>query len=142
MATVLSALVYTLLDQAGNPRTEAWLTLQYGEEYANGGVSFDLSPYFRRIDHIATFPMSGGTTRSEILPAVATQSVASGTRVTPIPRFEDYGTPVSARFELAALHRGLTSGIWSGAVSVERPLVSGPAAAISGIRFGARAIGY
>jgi hypothetical protein len=144
MATVVSAYTYTIVDQMGNPRTEAWLTLEYGESYVVGGVAFDLSPYFRRLEHVVTEWMSGGTLRA---PAsgygiLSGQAFQSGTHVKAVPVFEDYSTPASARFQLHGVIGGNNpiSGVYFTGI---REVGSGAlAAAVSGVRFLARAIGY
>ena len=137
---VLSATVYTTRDHAGNPRTEAWLTLEFTGGYEVLGQSFDLSPYFKRLDYIQTMPMSGTVLRA-LLSGGGTTGIGSGVfwnsgeslRVRPV--VDDYATPASARFQLLGFVTGPSSGFG------EMVLASGPAAAISGIRFAARAIG-
>lgn len=131
---LVSALTYTVLDHVGNPRTESWMTLEFSGAYATGGQSIDLSSVFRRIEHIQTFPMSGGELRAPVS-AAATFHAASGTQVTVTPVIADYGTPTSARFLIGA------PTILSG-VGQLQDILSGLAGSISGIRFGARVIGY
>lgn len=134
---VVSSVVYSTRDRAGNPRTEAWLTLEFtgayqGDGAYGGGQSFDLSPYFKRIDYIVTAPMSGSTLRD--LVSGASRQFLSGNHVQAVPVVEDFATPASARFQL-----------WGHSVASSflgfAQLASGAAAAISGIRFGARVMG-
>lgn len=134
MGVVVSALVYTQKDVAGNPRTEAWLTLEFSGVYATDGQFFDLSPYFRRIEHAAVFPMSGGEARAPISGA-ATVHVASGSKLQMTPVVADYTAPVSARFLIGA--QSMLSG-----TGHFIDVLSGLAASVSGVRFGARVIGY
>lgn len=131
---LISALTYTILDSAGNPRTESWMTLEFSGAYATGGQSLDLSSRFRRIEHIETFPMSGGELRAPVS-AAATFHAASGAQVTVTPVVADYGTPASSRFLIGA--PSMLSG-----VANFLDILSGLAGSISGIRFGARVIGY
>ena len=137
---VLSATVYTTRDHAGNPRTEAWLTLEFTGNYEVLGQAFDLSPYFKRLDYIITAPMSGGVLRA-VLSGGGTTGIGSGVfwnsgaSLAVRPVVDDYATPASARFQLLGQVTGLASGY------SDMVLASGPAAAISGIRFAARVIG-
>lgn len=131
---LVSALTYTVLDQAGNPRTESWMVLEFSGAYATGGQAIDLSSVFRRIEHVETFPLSGGDLRAAVS-AAATVHIMSGAMVTVTPVVADYGAPVSARFLIGA-------DIALSGVAAVRDILSGLAAAISGIRFGARVIGY
>lgn len=137
---VLSATVYTTRDHAGNPRTEAWLTLEFTGGYEVLGQSFDLSPYFRRIDYIQPMPVSGGVLRA-VVSGGGTTGIGSGVfwnsgdPVIVRPVVDDYATPASARFQLLGRVVGLASGYG------DMVLASSPAAAISGIRFAARVLG-
>lgn len=141
---VLSATVYTLKDQAGNPRTEAWFTLEFTGAYQGdggyaGGQSFDLSPYFKRIDYVQTAPMSGSTLRDVV--SGGTRVFGSGSHVLTVPVVEDFATPTSARFQLWGQGVPFLSGPAGASGYGVTQLVSGPAAAISGIRFAARVLG-
>ena len=137
MANILSATVFTTKDEHGNPHTEGWLTLEFGEAYQgpNGGIAFDLSR-FKRIDYIQTAPISGCVLRA-ILSSATPASGAfwnSGALVQVIPQVPDYNTPQSTRFQIWAPLNAI-----SGFGVTE--LTSAPAAAVSGIRFTARVIG-
>ena len=60
MGSIISAQVYTLVDQAGNPHTEAWLIWEFRDTtYSAGGENIDLTPYFRRVEQIVANPVSG-----------------------------------------------------------------------------------
>lgn len=99
MGVVLSAYVYTIKDIQGNPRTEGWITVTFRPDYRPGGDFFDLSPYFRFIEHTVAYPMSGTEEWS------------------PQPNDSDFPsvlTPISHRIKLM--------GIQSAAISV---LISG-----------------
>lgn len=138
---VVSATVYTTRDHAGNPRTEAWLTIEFTGGYVQQGNAFDLSPYFKRLDYIFTSPMSGGVLRALLSGGAAAASGAiwnSGSQVQVIATVDDFATPASARFQIWATVQP-TSGQASFPGITE--IASGPAAAISGIRFAARALG-
>ena len=145
MANILSALTYTLIDQAGNPRTEAWFTCEFGEAYAVGGVGFDLSPYLKRIEHAQTEWISGGNTRAPAsgYGVLSGLTVHSGSMVKAVPVFGDYAAGVSsARF---MLHGSYTQDFISGIANLSKleEIGSGAlAAAISGVRFLARVLGY
>ena len=133
---VLSATVYTTRDHAGNPRTEAWLTIEFTGNYVQGGQSFDLSPYFKRLDYVHTQPVSGCELRSLLSGAQPASGAFwnSGERVVISPVVDDYATPASARFQIWGTPSALSGfGI--------REIISGVAAAISVIRFTARALG-
>lgn len=133
---VLSATVYTTRDQAGNPRTEAWLTIEFTGNYVQLGQSFDLSPYFKRIDYIQTQPVSGCELRAVLSGAQPASGAFwnSGEQVLIKPVVDDFATPASTRFQIWGTPSALSGfGI--------REIVSGPAAAISGIRFAARVLG-
>lgn len=133
---VLSATVYTTRDQAGTPRTEAWLTLEFTGNYVQGGQAFDLSPYFKRLDYVVAQPVSGCELRSLLSGAQPASGAFwnSGARVDVMPVVDDYANPVSARFQIWGTPSALSGfGI--------REIVSGVAAAISGIRFTARVLG-
>lgn len=129
---VISATVYTLTDEAGTPRTEAWLVMEFTGTLVGGGQSFDLSPYLRNIQHAMPFPMSGGELRAPYSGEV--DIVASGSKVFAQPVVTDYATPASARFQLLGFSTVSGRGI--------QQITSGAAAAISGVRFGARVMGY
>ena len=132
---ILSALTFTVLDQAGNPRTESWMTLEFSGGYFAGGQFQDLSSVFRKIEHIAVFPVSGGVTRAPISGSAAIQ-LGSGQPVIITPVVTDYSAPVSARFMLGGYQN------LSGDMGAVMDVLSGLAASVSGIRFGARVIGY
>ena len=135
---VTSTLVYTLVDEAGNPRTEGWFTIDFTGNYEgpDGGQSFDLSPYFRRIEQILTQPVSGTVLRALLSSATPASGAfwISGARVNVVPRIDDYSTPASTRFQIWA--DVPASGFGT------REITSAPASVISGIRFVARVIGY
>ena len=133
MSAIISSTVFTIVDQAGNPRTEAVLVCEYRENYEPGGIAFNLSPYFRRIEHILTSPISGGRLRTFISGAAVTEGVfLSGDYITALPVTDDYATPASSRVKLIGVN------VFSGSNGA-RELVSG---ATSGVRFLARALGY
>jgi hypothetical protein len=132
---ILSALTRTSVDQAGNPLTESWVTLEFSGAYAEGGQFQDLSSLFRRIEHVETFAMSGGVTRAPISGSAAVQ-LGSGQPVIVTPVEGDYTSPVSARFLLGGYQN------LSGDMGAVLDVLSGLAASVSGIRFGARIIGY
>ena len=145
MSKIVSSTVYITVDQAGNPRTEAWLTCEFGEAYQGdggyaGGISFNLSPYFRRIEYIQTQPVSGSTLRDVV--SGGTREFRSGQHVVAVPVMTDFGTPASSRFQLWGQSLPFISGSPMTSGFGLTQLVSGPTEAISGIRFVARAIGY
>lgn len=145
---VVSALVRTFLDQVGNRFTEGWITLELTGAYTVGGQAFDLSPYYRRIEHINAELMSGGQLRAPASGAGVYSGVAfqSGSWVQPMPVFEDYGTPASTRFQLLGVPASIiaTSGQrQTDAVGGYQEIGSGAlAAAVSGVRFLAKVLGY
>ena len=60
---IISSLVYTTVDQAGNPRTEGWFLVEYQElTYATGGGGLDLSGTYTFIDTVHTESASGAFT--------------------------------------------------------------------------------
>lgn len=143
---VVSTYLYTVRDEAGNPRTEAWFTLEMTGAYQGdggyaGGQAFDLSPYLRRIEHIQAMPVSGCSLR-DIVSGPGNSIFRSGERVLPTPVLEDYGTPASARFQLIGRPTPFLSGPAGASGYGLVQLASGLAAAISGIRFVARVLGY
>lgn len=129
---VVSALVFAKKDEAGNPRTEGWLTLEFTGTLVGGGQAFDLSPYYRSLTHVAPYAMSGGELRAPY--SGEFDIAASGSKVWAQPVVTDYATPASARFQL------LVASVVSGR-GVQQ-ITSGAAAAISGVRFGAQVLGY
>jgi len=141
MPSIVSALVYTLIDQGGNPRQEAWFTCQFGEAYQPGGIAFDLSPYLKRIEHVSTEWMSGGALRAPISGVGIFSGAAfqSGGQVKALPVFEDYDTPASARFMLQSV---LVHALVSGTTGLGGLQEIGSGLAASGVRFLARALGY
>lgn len=136
MANILSATIFGTKDIHGNPHTEGWFTLEFGEVYELAGIAFNLGQYFKRIDYIITQPISGSELRALLSGAVPASGGFwnSGAQVLVRPRVQDYGTPASTRFEIWAPLNAI-SGF--GVVA----LTSAPAAAVSGIRFAARVIG-
>lgn len=134
---VVSALQYTLLDEAGNPRTEGWFVLDFTANYPQGGQAFDLSPYFRQIEHILTQPISGSELRAVLSGATPASGAFwnSGEAVLIRPVPQDFNTPASSRFQ-----------IWANPIALSgfgnREIVSAPATVVSGLRFLARALGY
>jgi len=57
---VISADVFQVRDVRGNVRTEAWILFEYtGSSYSAGGEIIDLSPYFRRVEHVHATITSG-----------------------------------------------------------------------------------
>lgn len=143
MSTIVSALTFTKVDQAGNPRVEAWLTMQFGEAYADGGVAFNLSPYFRAIEHIQTSWMSGAAARAPISGAsvLSGGAIASGSKLQAHPVFQDYTTPLSTRFTLQGVMVGV-SGFGAIGVGVQDVGSGALVAAVSGVRFLAHVLGY
>ena len=129
---VVSALIYTQKDEAGNPRTVGYLTLEFTGTLVGGGQAFDLSPYYRSLAHVVPFPMSGGELRAPYSGEV--DIVASGSKVLAQPVVTDFATPASARFQLLAASTVSGRGM--------QQITSGAAAAISGVRFGAQVLGY
>lgn len=141
---VTSTLIFTRVDEAGTPRTEAWLTLDFSGSYAGdggyaGGQAFDLSPYFRRIEHMELQPLSGATLRDVV--SGGTREFRSGQHVLFVPVVEDYPNPVSARIQLWGHPLPFISGSPATSGFGITQLVSGPAAAISGIRCLAKVLG-
>ena len=132
---ITSSLLFTVIDQNGNPRTEAWLTLEFSGAYPSGGQAFDLSPYFSLIENIVPFPMSGGQSKAPIS-ASASIEVASGSLMRVTPVVTDYATPASTRFMLGGF------SALSGIAREVMDLTSGLTGSVSGIRFGARVLGY
>ena len=57
---IVSAIdVYTVKDEAGNPRTTGWFEVEFRENYVAGGIGVDLSPYFRVIRDVFPRFVSG-----------------------------------------------------------------------------------
>jgi len=57
---IISADVFSIRDISGNVRTEAWILFEFDDaEYNTGGEIIDLSPYFRRVEHVLANPLSG-----------------------------------------------------------------------------------
>ena len=60
MGTVVSAVVYTVKDNMGNPFTQGWFTVEFRDTgYTPGGEVFDYSAYIRRIEMLVANPISG-----------------------------------------------------------------------------------
>jgi len=59
MGAVISALVYTLIDQGGNPRKEGWFLWEFREDYSGGGITIDVGNYFRHVEQMLVNPASG-----------------------------------------------------------------------------------
>ena len=129
---VVSATIYRVCDDSGNPRTVGWITMEYTGTLVGGGQAFDLSPYYRLIEQVSPYPMSGGELRAPYSGEV--DIVASGSKVFAQPVATDYATPASARFQLLAMSTVSGRGV--------QQITSGAAAAISGVRFGAQVLGY
>lgn len=129
---IISALVYTVVDHMGTPRTVGWLTLEFTGTLVGGGQAFDLSPYYRSLDRVVPYPMSGGELRAPYSGEV--DIMASGSKVFAQPVITDYATPASARIQLYGVSTVSGRGM--------QQITSGAAAAISGVRFGAQVLGY
>ena len=57
---IVSAIdVYTVKDEAGNPRTTGWFEVEFRENYVAGGIGVNLSPYFRVIRDVFPRFVSG-----------------------------------------------------------------------------------
>lgn len=60
MATIISARIHTLKDEAGNPLTLGWLLVEFRDAgYLPGGEVLDLSTRFRRVEEVLLNPASG-----------------------------------------------------------------------------------
>lgn len=60
MSTVVSSLIFTRKDIAGNPHVEGYFLVEFRDaRYTPGGESVDLSAYMRRIEFVQTQPVSG-----------------------------------------------------------------------------------
>ena len=60
MATIISSLLFAKEDINGNPFTDGYLLVEYRDAgYTPGGENLNLTSYFRRVEHIETFPASG-----------------------------------------------------------------------------------
>jgi len=113
MAVVSAIDVYTIVDEAGNPRTTGWFDFEFRENYLGGGIAADLSPYFRSITEMMTRIASGATLYN------------------PVPNETTFSTPTSTLIKL--MHGGA-----SGHPMFE--LASGTA--VSGTRAKLLVIGY
>ena len=88
MGAVISSLVFTVIDQGGNPRTLGWFLWEFQENYATGGITADLSAYMRRLEQVICNPASGAllyTPRPNL--ATIPAAIQSGT-----PRIELFGS--------------------------------------------------
>lgn len=56
---VISAEVFELKDQAGNPRSFGWFLYEFRGTYVPGGIAVDLSSYMRRVAGMVANPASG-----------------------------------------------------------------------------------
>jgi len=60
MATIVSSLVYTVVDQGGSPRTEGWFLFDHSQlTYMQGGTGVDLSGSFAHVEQVSTSIASG-----------------------------------------------------------------------------------
>lgn len=117
---VISSLVTTFMDKAGNPRTDGWFLTELTSGYIPGGLQVDLTNWFRRIESLQVEQASG---------LISSFMWAK-------PNEVDFpGDPASGRVEL---WRGLSTG--SGAVVTASEALSGNA--VSGSRVRLHVIGY
>ena len=60
MAVVISSVLFTKKDVAGNPWTEAWAVIEFRDaNYSPGGENLALANEFSRIEYILVTPLSG-----------------------------------------------------------------------------------
>ena len=86
MATTVTKIdVYTMKDEAGNPRTIGWFEVGFTGNYVTGGMSVDLSPYFRHISDIYARPASVANSNLDLVPDETT-----------------FGTPASVSIRMAS----------------------------------------
>mgnify|MGYP001582526345 CR=1 FL=1 len=116
---VISAILHTTLDVAGNPRQEGWFLVEFANaSYQPGGEVLSLANYFRRVETMQA-EMASGAIYSLVKPNEA-----------------DYpGNPASGRLELWRLNSG-----GSGVASNYLQAVSG--LAVSGVRARLHVLGY
>ena len=63
MAIVVSGIVFTRSDNAGNPWTEGYFLIEFRDaRYTPGGEAMDLSAYMRRVEFMHAQPISGALT--------------------------------------------------------------------------------
>lgn len=91
MAIVSTIDSFTVIDQAGTPRTTGWFDVEFRESYIADGIGVDLSPHFRVIRAITGWAVSGVY------------------RVKPEPNLATLTTPVSTRIKLLEVASGNVS---------------------------------
>ena len=91
--TVTKIDTYTVRDEAGNPRTIGWFEVEFTGAYDAGGMSVDLSPYFRHISDIHARPSHGHE------------------NLIPVPDEASFVTPASVRIRLMGNIGGTTATI-------------------------------
>ena len=130
MGAVISSLVFTVIDQGGNPRTLGWFLWEFQENYATGGITADLSAYMRRLEAVICNPASGAlvyTPRPNL--ATIPGAIASGT-----PRIELLQATVTSG---QAQPLSGVAGAWVGPLSE-----IANATAVSGTRAILQTLGY
>lgn len=90
---IISSLVYTTVDEGGAPRTEGWFLYELTSGYLGGGLVFDVSSYFRRLERGLANPASG-----------------TGAMIPVINEGDLPGNPASARLQLYGV-RATGSGL-------------------------------
>ena len=115
--TVTKIDAYTVKDEAGNPRTIGWFEVEFTGTYVAGGMSVNLSPYFRHISDIHARPSYGhynlipvpneasfGTPTSALIRLMGNPSVTSGTTTSSLVMVElAGGQPLSGKARLQVL---------------------------------------
>jgi len=67
MGAIISSLVSVRKDVGGNPFTEAWLLVEFRNQYVPGGEAIDLSSILRRVDQVVACTPASGALR-DVLP--------------------------------------------------------------------------
>ena len=133
--SVLSGIdVYTLIDQAGNPRTQGWFDFEFQENYVTGGVYADLSPHF------------------SVVRDVRLQFASGALHYTPEVNLSTLGTPASVLIQLfwvgsgvITVNSGMAISVLSGAAMLSGLWTTNAAsgflqANVSGFTHGAKAL--
>lgn len=156
--TIVSSLVYTMQDIAGNKRTEGWFLCEYRDAtYSTGGEIVDLGAYFRHAEVLQASPVSGAI---NLIPQIneadypADGAALGSGRVQMLrPAASGLGGYIASGWQpflsgtfLSGITSGLTLGILvSGALRIAGPvnfeeLTNGLAA--SGVRYRLHVVGY
>jgi len=126
--------IFTMVDQAGNPRVEGWIQWEFQQNYSSGGISLsvsgavptlsgqkDFGNYFRFVYDILVNPVR--------------QVASVAAPYTPMVNPETLNHAVASGYPLIQLFAPTGSGVWT-------PSELADSTAVSGLRVKMLVIGY